>query len=88
MAESAKTAEMYRGRLDHEEDSMPQSLTEAGNAANSQYAPELSDPQDVNYNMDAIEEAFQAYDQMDTESYGDSGLTQNQNALDAFGELF
>lgn len=88
MAESAKTAEMYRGGLDHEEDTMPQSLTEAGNAANSQYTPELSDPEAISYDMDTIGDAFQAYDQMETESYGGSGLTDNEDALEAFGELF
>lgn len=88
MAESARTAEMYRGGLDHEEDTMPQSLTEAGNAAQSEYNPELSDPEAISYDMDKIETAFQAYDQMETANYGESGLTENQDALDAFGELF
>jgi len=88
MAESAKTAEMYRGGLDHEEDSMPQSLTEAGNAAQSEYTPELSDPEDITYDMDTIEEAFQAYETMEETGYGQQGLTDNSEALDAFGELF
>jgi hypothetical protein len=88
MAESARTAEMYRGGLDHEEDTMPQSLTEAGNAAQSEYNPELSDPEAISYDMETIETAFQAYDQMETATYGESGLTENQDALDAFGELF
>ncbi|MFB6174973.1 MAG: hypothetical protein ABEJ87_03265 [Candidatus Nanohalobium sp.] len=88
MAESARTAEMYRGGLDHEQDTMPQSLTEAQNAAQSGYTPELSDPEEISYDMDTIEDAFQVYDQMETGNYGESSLTGNEDALDAFGELF
>lgn len=88
MAESARTSEMYRGGLDHEEDTMPQSLKEASNAAKSDYAPELSDPQDINYDMETIGDAVDAYEQMETATYGESGLTDNEEALDAFGELF
>lgn len=88
MAESARTSEMYRGGLDHKEDTMPQSLTEASNAAKSGYAPELSDPQGINYDMETIGDAFDAYEQMETGTYEESGLTENEDALDAFGELF
>ena len=88
MAESAKTSQMYRGGLDHEEDAMPQSLTEAGNAARSEYTPELSDPENVSYDMETVGDAFEAYEEIEETFYGERGLTEDQNALSAFGELF
>lgn len=88
MAESARTAEMYRGGLNHEEDSMPQSLSETYNAGRSQDTPELSDPEDISYDMDAIEDAFEAYEGMETAEYRQQQLLDDQDALEAFGELF
>ena len=86
MAESAKTAEMYRGGLDHTEDSMPQSLSETYNATHSQDTPELSDPEDISYEMETVSQAFDAYSEMEN-GYGDD-LLEEEDAIEAFGELF
>lgn len=73
MAESARTSEMYRGELDPENgDRMPRSLRESYTATQSENPPELED----------AGEGF--YDDAD---YSQE-LLQQEDALDAFGELW
>lgn len=73
MAESTRTAEMYRGELDPEEgDRMPRSLRESYNASQSGNPPELEDTGEGFYSdADYSQE-----------------LLQQEDALDAFGELW
>ena len=80
MAESARTAEMYRGGLDHEEESsMPRSLQESYNASRSSESAKISDEEGIEYDQEALGDAIEAYENFDAE---------NSQALDEFGELF
>ena len=90
MAESASTREMYEGKLDHEETSrMPRSLQEDYNAAQADEPAKIGDEDSIEYDQDAMAEAIQAYENFDGETgYTESGPTKNEEALDAFGELF
>lgn len=90
MAESAATRQMYEGELDHEETSrMPRSLDESYNATQSDEPAKINDEECIEYNQDAMAEAIQAYENFDGETdYAESGPAQNEEALEAFGELF
>jgi hypothetical protein len=73
MAGSASTERMYRGELDPEEgDSMPRSLRESYTATQADKAPEIDDSEEGLY---------------DDAAYSPE-LLQQEEALDAFGELF
>ncbi len=90
MAESATTRQMYEGELDHEkEDRMPRSLEESYNASRSDEPAKIGDEEGIEYDQEAMAEAIQAYESFGAETaYENSGLTQNEEALDVFGELF
>ena len=90
MTGSATTEKMYRGELDAEEgDRMPRSLEEDYNAARSSEPAKISDENGIEYDQQAMAEAIDAYEMFEAEaSYETSGLTENEQALDAFGELF
>lgn len=90
MTESAATRKMYEGELNHEETSrMPRSLDESYNATRSDEPAKINDEEGIDYDGRQMAEAIRAYEYFDGETtYEESGPTQNEEALDAFGELF
>lgn len=90
MAESARTRQMYSGDLNPDDgDSMPRSLEESYNASRSDEPAKISDEEGIEYDQEAISEAIQAYESFDPEpEYGGDQLLENEDALDAFGELW
>lgn len=89
MAESATTRRMYEGELDHQEQGgMPRSLQEDYNASQADNPPELDSDLDIEYDQDQMAQAIQAYQRFESETFYDEELTANEEALDAFGQLF
>jgi hypothetical protein len=89
MAESASTRRMYEGELDHEEDDMPRSLEEEYNASRSDEPANIGESDRIEYDQEAMAEAIQAYKSFEAEvTYENPGPTQDEEALDAFGELW
>jgi len=90
MTESATARRMYEGELDPEEgDRMPRSLEEEYNATQAGNPPEIDEELTIDYDQEEMAEAIQAYESFNPEgSYDQQALTDNEEALDAFGQLF
>ncbi len=90
MAESARTRQMYSGELNPDEgDNMPRSLQEDYNASRSGEAVKIGDETGIEYDGEQMAEAIQAYQNFDAEpEYGEDALLENEDAIDAFGELW